>query len=105
MARKIVRIGCVPMIVRAKSNMMLPPTSASHPQRLFCSARAAARVAELLKHPVRQCGWRRRFFGKFVVKIHRLPFESAKLVEWLHFDPLDVRHRGDETGNPRDVFR
>src|SRR5579862_3392794 len=104
MARKIVRIACVPMIVRARSNITSPPISAYPSRSQFCSTHVAACVAELLPHALHEFGSRQRRFGQFVVEVQRFPLESTKLMERLYFDPLDVLHRGDKPGNARDVI-
>src|ERR1700761_6412436 len=104
MARKIVRMGCVPMMVRAKSNIMSPPKCVYRPPSPSRSSRAAPCVAELFEYAVHQGRCRRRRLGKPVVEGHRVPFEGAELVEGLYLDPFDVRHRGDEVGNSFDVL-
>src|SRR4029079_16194189 len=38
-----------------------------------------------------------------VLKLHRLPFERAKLMERLYLDPLDILHRGNEPSDLIDV--
>src|ERR1700744_2136183 len=79
---------------------------------MMVSAGIAARCLELRDNVANQV-WRRRLRHAFrVFNTHRLPFEGAKLVEGLYFDPLNVLHRGDKprysfnvlwrVGEPRD---
>src|SRR5215510_13340724 len=100
MARNAVRIGCVPMISRAKSIMTETPHSDSVKLRL---TDAAPRRAELLEDSVYQ--FRRRPLGidMLVFETHRLPFERAELMERLDFYPFDVFHRRDKFGDPFDI--
>ena len=62
-------------------------------------------ATELFDHAIDEIGRRRRRIEVFVVELHRLPFELAKLVEWLYLHPLDILHRGDEPGYAIDVGR
>src|SRR5947199_7680255 len=98
MARNVARMGWAPMMSRMVSSM----NNLLAASRL---ARLAARGAELSEHAIQQVGRRRGCAGVFVVEIHRLPLEGAELVERLHLDPLDVLHRGDESGDSIDVRR
>src|SRR4051812_20409410 len=98
MARNSARIGCVPIMSRARSNIESLPQLVSKDGP---SAGATARRAELFDHAIHQVGVSRPRISELVVEIHSFPFEGAKLVEGLHLDPLDVLHRGHES---RDTF-
>src|SRR3954451_13211428 len=103
MARNAARIGCVPMMSRARSNISI---ISCWLWTLFRqSTDLAPRLAELRQHPAHQGGRRRVGIGMLVFKIHRLPLERAKLVERLDLDPLDVLHRRDEFGDALDIRR
>src|SRR5262245_50649354 len=101
MARNAVRMGCVPMISRARSIMTKTPGMKN--LRKVRLTDAAACRAELLEDPVYQ--FRRGPLGidMLVLETYCLPFESAELVERLDFHPLDVFHRRDKFGDPFDI--
>src|SRR5262245_63907585 len=106
MARNTARIGCVPMISRARSSMLLPPAGTTSPAFLNeQSAGATPRGAELFEHAIHQLGRRRLRIGELVVEPHRLPLEGTELMERLHLDPLDILHRRDEAGDLLYVLR
>src|SRR4029077_10363990 len=67
------------------------------------SARGAGRGSKLFDPPIYKVGRGRLRVRMLVIKLHRLPFERAKLMERLHLDPLDILHRGDEPGDLIDV--
>ena len=63
------------------------------------------RGAELPDDALCQIRRRRRRIRTLVFEVHRLPFELAHLMEWLHLDPLDILHRRDEACDALDIVR
>src|SRR3954465_13767277 len=104
-ARNIARIGCEPIMSRARSNMTASPNLDPVPKSIPSSADAAARVFELCVYACDQLRrWRQRLL-MLVGQVHCLPFEGAHLVQRLDFNPLDVFHRRDKLRDFLDILR
>src|SRR5271166_4666651 len=106
MARNAARIGCVPMISRARSIMTASPNMKKKAgSRKAGSAGVAARCMELADHASDEVGGRSLGVGELVVEVQRLPFESAELVERLDLHPLHILHGSDKLRDTIDVRR
>src|ERR1700751_879946 len=86
------------MMSRARSNMS--DLSRLPPRRLTYLAASRPKLSDDSVHQFPAGG---RSIDELVVEPHRLPFEGAHLVKWLDLDPLDVRHRRDESRDAVDV--
>src|SRR5262249_49947315 len=106
MARNAVRMGCVPMMSRARSIIGLPllQKRALGPGA-YKSAGTAAGSAKLLKHRLHQIWRGRRCLRKLVFEVHRFPFEGAELMKRLHFNPFHILHGRDKPCDAVDICR
>src|SRR6476661_1380317 len=100
-ARNAVRIGWLPMMSRARSNMCV--NSPWIGRTSVESACLAPRVAKLADNPVHQIAAGRLGVFELVFKAHRLPLERTHLVKWLHLHPLDVLHGRDKSCDAIDI--